>query len=457
MNLQKNHLSRKTSITLVTLTSLLLFISSSNAASDVTKNLEKTNPDSINDHGQSIFIKYGIDESLIKLGLSSLTAGEHLVEHSTRTIKTGDKVRTSRIFLVKETDPNGDIDLRIKYKKSDFNDRVNAVDEIERNTRTEYRLRDYAQSFDPNTVRELKQDDDTVIVKFNYSKYGLPQDIAYFRHLQVAIKVKDNLPINMIIKNSKPFNYEGYRIESYEQTIQFNRLDNGRVILSQKDIKITGNSANEPLEINISTIPVALYDDADGVVILHQELLSEVSDPRIQEERVKLDRLFPLMGDVVRQKGIDMPLPYGLSISYRNQEMDVPFDNFNIMGITLNEIFDPTQSFGVVNAESISLRGDINILPFWNVFGVIGKVSIDANVDAQYTGKAGEMIKDKLNEKLPGLGFVFCKELVPAMCNPATIHVPLQLDYDVVGIGTTLSVGYKEFLLLSQEHIPRLV
>ncbi|ELH9599457.1 hypothetical protein RQY88_000703 [Vibrio vulnificus] len=404
------------------------FASDSIAQSDTTAEYAQTAST-----GSQVFAQYGIDEKLIKLSLSSLTAGEHLVEQTTRSIKVGDSERVSRVFLVKETDTKGNIDLRIKYNPSQVDKRDDAIDEIERNTKTEYRLRDYVQSYDPATVQVQTLADETVIVSFNYSKYGLPQDIAYFRFMKVAITVKNRVPQKMVITNAKPFSYEGHQIDSYQQTIRFDQLDNGRVFLSEKEIIVKGHSKGQPLEINAKTVPVALYDDKDGVHVLHQELLSEVSDPRIREERVELDSLFPLMGDMVRQKGIDLPLPYGFSVAYRQQEMNLPFTDFHIMGVGLNALFDPKESFGHVNAESLSLRGDINILPFWNLFGIIGKVNVDATVDAHYTGALKET----------PLGLLCLKE--PKLCQPGNVHLPLHLEYDVIGAGTTLSVGYKEF------------
>ena len=65
-------------------------------------------------------------------------------------------------------------------------------------------------------------------------------------------------------------------------------------------------------------------------------------------------------------------------------------------------------------------------------------------MDAAYTGAAGEYLKDKLNDKLPGLGNALC-EGVSALCNSGRLNVPLHLEYDLRGAGTTLSVGYKEF------------
>lgn len=223
------------------LLSLTFLVSALLSASSFANNPIELN-DATADHartastGAEVFAQYGINEKLIKLSLSSLTAGEHLVEQTTRSIIVGDTERISRVFLVKETDTKGNIDLRIKYNPSEVDKRDDAIEEIERNTKTEYRLRDYVKSYDPDTVRVQRQPDETVIVSFNYSKYGLPQDIAYFRFMKVAITVKNHVPQKMVITNAKPFSYEGHQIDSYIQTIHFDQLDNGRVILSQKKI-----------------------------------------------------------------------------------------------------------------------------------------------------------------------------------------------------------------------------
>lgn len=396
--------------------------------------------------GQDIFARYGIDDDLPRLGLSSLTAGEHLVEHVERQITIGDEVRKSRVFLVKDTDTKGNIDLRIKYNPNELDERDDAISEIERNTRTEYRLRDYAQSYDPNSITATDMPDGSSVVSFNYSKYGLPQDIAYFRFMRVNITVKDGVPQSMTITNSKPFDFDNYRVENYRQTITFATLGSGKLILSKKAIDINGTKKNQPIHVTSVAEPIALYSEERGVDIINQARLSEVSDPRIREVSVKLDRVFPLMGDMIRREGIDLPLPYGVSVAYRNQNMNIPFNDFTIDGVRLNDLFDPEDSIGSVNAESLNIRGDVNILPFWNVFGYIGKINVDANVDAQYTGAAGEFIQDRLNDKLPGLGDRFCdSESVGALCHSARVNVPLHLEYDLRGVGTTLSVGYREF------------
>ncbi|MEZ8272788.1 hypothetical protein AB6C54_16630 [Vibrio splendidus] len=394
--------------------------------------------------GRALFDKYGISHDLPKLAISSLVQGEHLVEHARRTLQVGDEIRDSSVYLVKNTDSKGNIDLRIKYNPEELDDNDDLLDEIEAFTRTEYRLRDYAESFDSSSVRVQEIDDNKVIISFDYSKYGLPQDIAYFRFLNVDIELVDGEPKRMLITNDKPFTHHIYKVESYNQEIEFNTLESGKLVIARKTTEVVGTTKNKPMKMTSLVEPVALYADDNGVQVLNEARLQEVSDPRMQEASVKLDRIFPLMGDMVRRKGIDMPLPFGVSVAYRNQDMNLPMTDYVIGGVRLNDLFDPEDSVATVKAESLSIRGDVNILPFWNVFGYVGKVNVDANVDASYTGAAGEYLQDKLNNKLPGLGDKLC-EGVSALCNSGRLNVPLHLEYDLRGAGTTLSVGYKEF------------
>lgn len=394
--------------------------------------------------GKQIFAHYGLDENIPKLAMSSLMQGEHLVEYATRETIIGEDSRQSSVYLVKNTDTKGNIDLRIKYNPEELDGNENVIEEIEGFTRTEYRLRNYAQSYDPSSVVAKETSDGNVLIQFDYSKYGLPQDIAYFRHLSVEVELTDGEPVSMTIGNKNAFVYDKYHIEMYQQVIDFKKLNSGKLIIASKQTEIIGELNKKPLKIVTTVSPVAIYEDNLGINILDYQRLVQVSDPRIREESVKLDRVFPLMGDMVRRQGIDLPLPFGISAAYRNQNMNIPFTDFIIEGVGLNEFFDPFGSIGVVNAESFTLRGDVNILPFWNAYGLVGKINVDAQVDAEYTGEVGQVIKDKLNNKIPHLGDAFCNELA-ALCQSGNVNIPLHLEYDVVGMGTTLSVGYKEF------------
>lgn len=411
---------------------------------------------------RTIFEQYGIPEHLPKFGISSLSQGDHIVEHVEKTTTINGSPIVSNFYLVQTTDLKGNIDLRIKYFDRQIDEEGGepslaqdggVTESIEYLTKNEYKLRLYAESYDKSSVTFEETSNTDAIVRFNYSKYALPQDVAYFRFMQVAIFVSDKVPKKMVITNSAPFTYGKYRIEDYKQEVLFDYLSNGNLYVKTKTIIGTGSLKGEPAELKIVIEPVAFFDDATGVDVKNAERLAEVSDPRIKEEKVEVDSVFPLMGDLVRRQGIDIPLPYGFSVAYRNQDMDVGFNTFNLglgaLGLqNLDKDFEPSKSFAEVQAESFTLRGDVYILPFWNVYGLIGKIKVRANVDAEYTAETMNGIKDDLNALAPGVGDGLCTELSERglpLCDAGRLGVPLTLNYDMIGVGTTLAVGYKEF------------
>ncbi|SHH23526.1 porin family protein [Ferrimonas marina] len=394
----------------------------------------------------NVFEQHGLPANLPKLGLSSLSQSEHLLELATRRYETEDGVEESQAFLVQTTDTKGNIDLRIKYNPSELDEHEDLVDRIETLTRSQYRLKKYAQSYDRSSVQVDEQDNGQLVISFNYSKFGLPQDIAYFRHMQVEVVAQDGEVETMTVTNREPFDLDGYRINEYRQTLNFRTLENGRVLMAQKVLDAKGTRKGKPVSLHLEVTPVAVYDDELGTVVLDDPLLQKASDPRLREQTVKLHRVFPLMGDMVRRQGIDLPLPFGVSVSYRNQNMDVGFNDFDIMGAILNDVIDPEATFGDVNAEILTVRGDVNILPFWNVFGHVGKLNVTADVDAQYTGLLGDVLEDNLGTIGGPMACNYLEgQLGANLCDPTRFNVPLDLNYTIAGVGTTLSVGYKQF------------
>ncbi|GAA5191792.1 hypothetical protein [Ferrimonas gelatinilytica] len=393
----------------------------------------------------NIFEQYGLSKDIPKLGLSSLAQSEHLIEQMTHRLETVDGVQESQVFVVQSTDSKGNIDMRIKYDPRLLDEHENLVARLEEWTRQQYRLRQYGELFDRNSVVVDELGDERLVIRFNYSRYGLPQDIAYFRFMRVKVMAEGGEVKSMVLTNSRPFLMDGYQIKSYRQDVTFKTLETGRVVIDRKELVATGEHKGAPLKLTITVTPVAVYDDDDDLVVLNDELMTTVSDPRLREEFVNLDRAFPLMADLVRRQGIDLPLPYGISLAYRKQTMDIGFFDFDIMGLNLNEFFDPTASFGTVDAQSLSLRGDVNILPFWNVYALVGRIKVDAAVNAQYTGKLEDILKDKLGEFGGAAACRLLQEQGLDLCSGTNFAVPLDLDYTTIGVGTTLSIGYKEF------------
>ena len=137
----------------------------------------------------------------------------------------------------------------------------------------------------------------------------------------------------------------------------------------------------------------------------------------------------PIWGKDACERGYVLPRPFGISLGYMHQEQ--PFD---VGDILINGIDIKTPEIAVVNEvqneeSTYTLRFDVWILPFWNVYGILGRT------DGQAVGPLA----------------VDLAPVLPLLCslpgNNCAVDTTFQLDYkaDVTGFGTTIAGGYKDF------------
>lgn len=137
----------------------------------------------------------------------------------------------------------------------------------------------------------------------------------------------------------------------------------------------------------------------------------------------------PILGQAACELGYVLPRPFGVSVGYMHQ--DQPFD---VGGIFINGIDVKTPGVAVVdevqNEEgTYTLRADVWILPFWNIYGILAKTS----------GRAVGPLMVDLEPVFPNL----CR--LPG--NDCQVDTTFKLDYkaNVRGYGTTIAGGYKDF------------
>ena len=137
----------------------------------------------------------------------------------------------------------------------------------------------------------------------------------------------------------------------------------------------------------------------------------------------------PIWGKEACEMGYVLPRPFGISVGYMHQ--DQPFD---VNEIFVNGVDVKTPGVAVVdevqNEESTyTLRFDAWILPFWNIYGILGRTS----------GEAIGPLKLDLEPVLP----LLCR--IPG--NNCQVDTTFRLKYkgDVTGFGTTVAGGYKDF------------
>jgi hypothetical protein len=137
----------------------------------------------------------------------------------------------------------------------------------------------------------------------------------------------------------------------------------------------------------------------------------------------------PIWGQAACERGYVLPRPFGISVGYMHQ--DQPFD---VNDVFVNGIDVKTPGVAVVNEvqneeRTYTLRFDAWILPFWNVYGILGRTKGDADGPLQ----------------------VNLDPVFPILCglpgNNCGIDTTFRISYkaDVIGWGTTVAGGYKDF------------
>jgi hypothetical protein len=157
-------------------------------------------------------------------------------------------------------------------------------------------------------------------------------------------------------------------------------------------------------------------------------------DRKPKDEGKKIEpvtRKVPIWGEQARQRGFDLPLPFGMGLNYtymdqairiRNLKVGIGDPNIEVEGID----FDDARS----HDSAITVRIDMWLLPFLNIYGLFGSINGEAEFDLDVS-----QITDNL--PVPGL---------PPVVEPNKT-IDLNMDYNgfTYGGGLTVAGGYENF------------
>ncbi len=126
------------------------------------------------------------------------------------------------------------------------------------------------------------------------------------------------------------------------------------------------------------------------LLILNVNIYAQVPDYDVlltQEEKdslttVEYPYIFPLFGEGLVRKGFELPLPLGINITYYQHTLDVIVDQV-ALGLGENQLVPLgfVEFDNVVNkARTVNARLDLWLLPFLNIYGVVGYAESDAKV-----------------------------------------------------------------------------
>jgi hypothetical protein len=140
---------------------------------------------------------------------------------------------------------------------------------------------------------------------------------------------------------------------------------------------------------------------------------------------------FPLLADEARKRGYELPLPYGASIvltGLSGRKIDVTDVRLGLEGnpgTSISDFVDLGSTSDVFNAN---LKFDLFVLPFLNVYALLGYVHNESESKASIT----------VTTPGPGGGDVVYERTIPT-----------ELDGMVGGLGFALAGGYRNFFLVA--------
>jgi len=203
-----------------------------------------------------------------------------------------------------------------------------------------------------------------------------------------------------------------------------------------------GDSHTSGLSKEYQAIPPGLdpwSDDSDTATLLSQSEYpiyeddpgGEVEKPAKTQNAVEpITRKLPIWGEKVRAMGYDLPLPFGAGINlvYMDQGLDIR--NLKIgFGNANQEVNRVSFSNASAKDKAATARLDLWLLPFANIYGIIGYIDGKTELDVNLPG---------ITVDVPGFGQV-------PILDPATLNFDIDYNGTTYGGGITLAGGYKNF------------
>ena len=179
----------------------------------------------------------GLPDKIPNLLLSSLSQGFDYIEHIEATEEARGQTESIEGFVLFSRDPENDFDFRARFDPEAFDDEKRLVEDIGRFVRTQYRIRHYGSTYDPESIVVTRESDSVTLVTLGFLPYALPQDVAFFRFMEATFRIEDRVLKSAVVTNNRHFRYQGKRIDRYRQEIQFALLDTGACAERRCDIE----------------------------------------------------------------------------------------------------------------------------------------------------------------------------------------------------------------------------
>lgn len=175
-----------------------------------------------------------------------------------------------------------------------------------------------------------------------------------------------------------------------------------------------------------ATIAAPLLARAEPARIDAAAITSAAEDVASSEEK-KHSRL-PFLAEEARKRGYELPLPYGVGLVYYHLDRDIEVEEVRVgrNGADLVAVPDFAVFKATSDVENLNAKVDVWVLPFLNVYAIVGGITNDSNTTLELT----------LPPITPG-----------GEGKQFSGTVPTSLNGSVAGLGITAAGGYKSFLV----------
>jgi hypothetical protein len=152
-------------------------------------------------------------------------------------------------------------------------------------------------------------------------------------------------------------------------------------------------------------------------------LLCAVAQPVFAQEE---PRILPFLGEEARKRGYELPEPFGVGLVYYKLVRDIEVTDLRLSrdGGPLTSVSQFANLGSSTDVDNINVKLDAWLLPFLNVYGIVGKI----------WNKSDTTISLTLPPVVPG-----------GAGRALQTTVPTSIEGTVKGLGITVAGGYESF------------
>jgi len=204
------------------------------------------------------------------------------------------------------------------------------------------------------------------------------------------------------------------------------------------------------VSVSIDTALTPMAESETSYPTLHGNLEADgitSDEPRVWEHKL------PFFAQDVIDMGFDLPLPYGVGITYANVRQDLILTDLEVGvngGGTVPINFVSFDNARAIN-NTFQLKADAWLFPFMNVYAVLGY--IDGVAPLEFTINGDDALAQAGIDCTPPPPPPPIRPPVPPACNflqGKQLTVPVEAEYygTNVGVGTVLAAGWGDYFVV---------